>query len=182
MSTQPDAGKSQCSLLFFLATPAEEVGLEEAATARGLPFERIKKNESPWKEDYHWLGPVGDETIIAVRPARHHGRLVMGSIGLLGTAARALRFKVATGAQGIVQLGMAFGTDPRKQLAGGVLVSTSIIPYDNRDIRPASRNWLKGISDFADETRDAMIEANRPIACRNAAQFVLSALVNDAAG
>jgi adenosylhomocysteine nucleosidase len=176
---------------------------------------------------------------------------------------------------------MAFGIDPRKQIAGDVLVSTSIIPYDNRDIRPAPRSWLqrflcgdgymteylqanrelarpalverfrreqrrgghafgiylgamlsgaariqstfyrddlvrnvpagedpivggemegvgllaastaaddpiwcvvKGISDFADENRDLVIEANRPIACRNAAQFVLSALVNDAAG
>jgi adenosylhomocysteine nucleosidase len=49
---------------------------------------------------------------------------------------------VATAAQGIVQLGMAFGVDPRNQRAGDVLVSTSIIPYDNRDIRPAPRSWL----------------------------------------
>ena len=41
---------------------------------------------------------------------------------------------------------------------------------------------VKGIADFADENRDAVIDANRPIACRNAAQFVLSALVNDATG
>ncbi len=281
MPTRPNAAKSRCSLLLFLATPAEEVGLKEAAMARGLPFERIKKNESALGEDYHWLGPVGDEIVIAVRPARDGGRLVMGLIGVLGSAGRAMRFKVATGAQGIVQLGMAFGVDPRNQKAGDELVSTSIIPYDNRDIRPAPRRWLKrllcgdgyrteylqvnrelprpglvesfrreqrrgghafgvylgamlsgaarihcrfyrddlirnvpagedpivggemegvgllaastvpddpiwcvvkGISDFADEERDAVIEAHRPIACRNAAQFVLSALVNDATG
>jgi hypothetical protein len=38
----------------------------------------------------------------------------------------------------------------------------------------------KGISDFADEDRDAVIDTYRPIACRNAAEFVLAALVNDA--
>jgi adenosylhomocysteine nucleosidase len=39
---------------------------------------------------------------------------------------------------------------------------------------------VKGISDFADEGRDAAIEECRPIACRNAAAFVLAALTNDA--
>jgi adenosylhomocysteine nucleosidase len=41
---------------------------------------------------------------------------------------------------------------------------------------------VKGISDFADENRDAVINTNRPMACRNSAQFVLSALMNDAVG
>jgi hypothetical protein len=41
---------------------------------------------------------------------------------------------------------------------------------------------VKGISDFADENRDAVIEANRPVACRNAGLFVLSDLSNDAGG
>ena len=36
---------------------------------------------------------------------------------------------------------------------------------------------VKGICDFADENRDAEIEKTRPIACRNAALFVLSALL-----
>ena len=279
----PDQSKGRCSLLLLVATPAEERGLEEEVRVRGLPFERITKIDSPLREDYHWLGPVGNElAVIAMRPARTNDRrLVMGSIGLLGTAARAMRLKTATGAQGIVSLGMAFGIDPRSQKPGDVLVSTSIIPYDNRDINPARRWWLqrllcgegfvteysqasreparadlvelfrreqrqgghsfrvymgamlsgaarihssffrdelircvpagedpiiggemegvgllaastaatdpiwcvvKGISDFADENRDAVIEINRPIACRNAAAFVLSALLNDAAG
>jgi len=38
---------------------------------------------------------------------------------------------------------------------------------------------VKGISDFADEDRDAVINESRGPACRNAAAFVLSALVND---
>jgi adenosylhomocysteine nucleosidase len=205
----------------------------------------------------------------------------MGSIGLLGTAARGMRLRVATGAQGIVSLGMAFGINPATQNLGDILVSTSIIPYDNRDLRRADRSWIqrlfcgeryvtdysqanqeparsalvevfrreqrrgdhsyrvhlgamlsgaarihsrlfrdelvrsvpagddpiiggemegvgllatstastnpiwcivKGISDFADEDRDTVIRTNRPIACQNAASFVLSALTNDAEG
>jgi adenosylhomocysteine nucleosidase len=205
----------------------------------------------------------------------------MGAFGRLGSAAKALRFRVATGAQGIVQLGMAFGIDPRIQRPGDVLVSSSLVSYDNRTIKAAppsrlqrllrlepppyiidysntdrqparpslvelflrekkrgphpfdvhvgailsgaariqSRRFrdelvrgvpagedpvvggemegvgllaaslaandpiwcvVKGISDFADESRDAVIEECRPIACRNAAEFVLSALTNDA--
>ena len=277
MPTQSDPGKQQCSLLLFLAVPAEEKGLKEAVKARGLPFERIKKKDSLLGEDYFWLGPVGNEAaVIAMRPARSDDDdlPVMGSIGFLGTAARGMRLKMATGAQAIVQLGMAFGIDAEIQKPGDVLVSTSIIPYDNRDIKPApdgregyvteysqvSREparpalvelfrreqrrgghhfgvyrgamlsgaarihcsffrdelvrsvpagedpiiggemegvgllaasstaddpiWciVKGVSDFADENRDAVYVANRPIACRNAAEFVLSALTNDVAG
>ncbi len=41
--------------------------------------------------------------------------------------------------------------------------------------------WIivKGISDFADEQRDRVIKETRPVACRNAAQFVLSALLKE---
>jgi nucleoside phosphorylase len=270
--------KRQCTLLLFVATPAEEEALKQAARGRGLTFERIR---NPRLGEYHWLGVVGNETVIAIRPARERGRVVMGAIGRLGSAAKAIRLREATGAQGIVQLGMAFGIDPRYQRAGDVLVSSSLVPYDNRTIRAAPPSRLqrllhleppsyivdysgadreparpslvelffrererrahsfgihvgailsgaariqserfrdelvrglpadgdpivggemegvgllaasltaddpiwcvvKGISDFADESRDAVIEECRPIACRNAAEFVLSALTNDA--
>jgi nucleoside phosphorylase len=44
---------------------------------------------------------------------------------------------------------------------------------------PEDPAWVlvKGISDFADEDRDAVINSTRPLACRNAARFVLAALV-----
>jgi nucleoside phosphorylase len=167
----------------------------------------------------------------------------MGAIGRLGSAAKAIRFREATGAQGIVQLGLAFGISPQAQQLGDVLVSTSIIPYDNRDIGPSPEGsggyiveypeanrqqarpalvhlftreknrgghsfgiivggemegvgllaattapddpvWciVKGTSDFADENRDTVIGEGRSLACRNAAEFVLSALENDARG
>jgi nucleoside phosphorylase len=41
--------------------------------------------------------------------------------------------------------------------------------------------WIivKGISDFADEQRDRIIKETRPVACQNAAQFVLSTLLKE---
>jgi nucleoside phosphorylase len=254
-----------------LAVPAEEEALLEVARDRGLQVERVR---DPHLGEFHWLGVIGNETVIAVRPTKEGGRVKMGPIGRLGSAAKGLRFQQATGARGIVQLGMAFGIDPQRQELGDVLVSSSLIPYDNRDVKSApdgaggyvvdysnasreparppllqlflreqtrgghafgihigailsgaarissttfrdelrwgvpsgddpivggemegvgllaasiSRHdpiWcvVKGISDFADEDRDRVIGEARPRACRNAAQFLLSALVNDAAG
>jgi adenosylhomocysteine nucleosidase len=260
-----------------VATSAEEEALKQAAKGRNLTFEKTK---APGLGEYHWMGVVGNETVIAVGPTREQGRVVMGALGRLGSAAKGIRFREATGAQGIVQLGMAFGIDPRNQRPGDVLVSSYLILYDNRTIRSVPRSWIqrllhleqkyivehpdanrqparpslvelffrekergghpfdihvgailsgaarihsgrfrnelvrsvpagedpivggemegvgllaasltaddpiwcvvKGISDFADESRDAVIEKHRPIACQNAAEFVLSALVNDA--
>ncbi len=269
MPSSIDPAKTRCSLLFFLATPAEEDALREVAGSRGILFEKVGDRDLG---AYHWLGPVGNETVIAIRPSREGGIVAMGAHGRLGTASRGIQFREATGAQGIVQLGMAFGIDPRQQRPGDVLVSTDLVPYDNRDIRPrdgghpgwvadygntkresarpslidlfqrearrrrfpfsirfgamlsgaarihcasfrdelvrdlsngevpiiggemegvgllaASRSardpiWcvVKGISDFADEGRGAMIKESRPVACRNAAEFVLSALQDDA--
>ncbi len=284
MSTQRDPREGICSLLLLLAIPAEEKGLKQAAQARGLPFVKVRTGESRLAVDHYHLGPIGNETgVIALPPAKDaDDNLVMGSIGIFGTAARAMRLRAVTGARGVVQVGMAFGIDPGRQKAGDVLVSTSIIPYDNRDIKPAAREcprcgdrtlgfvteyqetrreparpalvelfrreqergkydfqvylgallsgaarihsgiyrdelarsvpgngeeqivggemegvgllcasvspddpiWcvVKGISDFADENRDAVIRTNRPVACLNAATFVLNALANDATG
>jgi adenosylhomocysteine nucleosidase len=131
-----------CSLLLFVATPTEEQALEREAKALDLPF---KKCRDDLLGEYHWLGAVGNESVIAIRPAREGGSVVMGAIGRLGSAARAIRFQQATGAQAIVQIGMAFGVNPAKQLLGDVVVSSSLIPYDNRDVNPAPRNLLDRI-------------------------------------
>src|SRR5262245_25201601 len=133
MPTPADPRKRQCTRLLVLATPTEEEALAEAATRRSLTFERIKDDRLG---EYHWLGDIGNETVIAVRPSRERGRVVMGALGRLGSAARGIRFQEATGAKGIVQLGMAFGIDPSRQRLGDVLVSTSLIPYDSRDVKP----------------------------------------------
>jgi nucleoside phosphorylase len=291
MDAREAPDKRQCGLLLFVATSSEEDALREAAKARGIPFERIRDRAG--LGDYYWLGKVGDERVIAVR-AKGMGPLSRG-----GSADLALRFCAATGASAVVQVGMAFGIAPKAQKFGDVLVSSSLIPYDNRDVRSISSRWhrllavaleklrllvdalsrrgaeltisypgryvieytratrqraspvlvslfqreqdrgahnfqvhvgallsggarihtrifrdelartvpagedpivggemegvgllgtadepnwcvVKGIVDFADEDRDAVYKQNRPTACRNAAEFVLSALVNDA--
>jgi len=255
----------QCSLLLFVSTPTEEQELENVVRKHDLLFE---KNKHPTLGEYHWLGTVGHETVIAIRPVRDRGQVVMGEMGRLGSAARGIQFREATGAIGIVQVGMAFGIDSTSQKLGDVLVATSLIPYDNRIVRAAHPNYItdysqatrqdarpalvalfgrerkrgkhsfgvhmgailsgaariqsrifrdelvmgvpdgedaivggemesvgllaattsaddpiwcvvKGISDFADENRDTTIATARPLACRNAAEFVLSALLND---
>jgi len=245
-----------CSLLLIVAVWSEEKALKEVATELGYRFE--KKSHSILGE-YFVIGKVGDFEVIAVRTE-------MGSFGFAGSAAKAIYFKTATTATTIIQLGMAFGIDPTNQKFGDVLVSSSIIPYDRRDVvatdhgyqfdyapafpasparssmvelftreqqqnelefrvqvgafisgstqissrlfrdemvrtlQPLTDNpiiggemegigllsvsnpddpaWVlvKGISDFADETRHSHIKETRPIACRNAARFVLTAL------
>lgn len=141
MIAEFEMNQRQCSLLPFVATPTEEESLEQSAGSRFLTVERIN---DPDLGEYSWFGAVGHETVIAVRPVREHGRVVMGALGRLGSAARAIRFREATGAQGIVQIGMAFGVDPKNQQFGDVLVSSAIIPYDIRTIgRPKRANLLK---------------------------------------
>lgn len=61
----------------------------------------------------------------------------MGPHGRLGSAAKGVRYLAATGAQGIIQVGMAFGVARGPQQIGDVLVSTSLIPYDKRDVKPS---------------------------------------------
>ena len=278
MATQQDAGKLQCSLLLFLATPAEEKGLEEAVTALGFHSSGSGSNESPLGKDYCWLGPVGDETIIAICPvetfmaaslwgrsalwglqpeqcgagwppglrnrATRHGlcastpetktlamclyrrRLSHTTIAIsgrpLGTGSsirlwgwvydRILASQPRAGPAGLVEQfrreqrrgGYAFGVHLRDAVRrrDSKAVSTETIQLECARRRGPDRRggdgrggpsrlistapddpiWcvVKGISDFADENRDAVIEENRPIACRNAAEFVLSALLNDA--
>ncbi|MGO8673258.1 MAG: hypothetical protein ACLQVD_18100 [Capsulimonadaceae bacterium] len=60
-------------------------------------------------------------------------------------------------------------------IIGGEMEGVGLLSVSPADI-PI---WIvvKGISDFADERRDAVITRTRPIACGNAARFVLSALI-----
>jgi adenosylhomocysteine nucleosidase len=62
------------------------------------------------------------------------------------------------------------------EIVGGEMEGVGLIAI-SPDRDPA---WIvvNGISDFADEDRDQVIEQNRPLACRNSADFVLRALLN----
>ncbi len=67
---------------------------------------------------YWWRDSVGN-----CSASRDKGRAVMGAHGRLGSAAKAVRYLAATGAQGILQVGMAFGIPHEGQEIGDVLVS-----------------------------------------------------------
>ena len=265
-----------CSLLLFVATSTEEDALKGEAGRLGLDFRKASALTAHFRErnlsDEAWtLGTIGGETVVVVGCSRIKGHSVMGPHGRLGSAAKGLRYLAATGAQGIIQVGTAFGIARGPQNLGDVLVSTLLIPYDKRDVKPSPREpgyvndynaveveparaalierclremertkfdfavhigamlsgaarihcarfrdelygsvphgndpivggemegvgllaaavkaddpaWcvVKGISDFADEQRDADIKTGLTLATRNAANFVLSSLVNDA--
>ena len=89
-----DLQKRRCTLLLFVATSTEENALKSEAARRGIPYEKVtdpQMEQYGWGE-YHWLGLVGSETVIAVRPTRENNNVVMGAQGRLGAAAKAIRF------------------------------------------------------------------------------------------
>lgn len=130
-----------CSLLLFAATSSEEEALREQAGNLGLPFQKDPALTKFFRDrglhDDAWtLGAIGGETVVAVGCSRIKGKPVIGPHGRLGSAAKGVRYLAATGAQGIIQVGMAFGIARGPQNLGDVLVSTSLIPYDKRDVKP----------------------------------------------
>ncbi len=139
-----------CTLLLFVATSTEEDALRVQAAKLGLDFRKdpaLRKyfGESGLKDEAWTLGTIGGETVVAVGCSRIRGNPVMGPHGRLGSAAKAVRYLAATGAQGIIQVGMAFGIARGPQKLGDVLVSTSLIPYDKRDVKasPKEPGYIK---------------------------------------
>jgi nucleoside phosphorylase len=133
-----------CSLLLFVATSAEEDALKGEADRLKLSFGKDPALTKHFRErglsDEAWtLGRIGGETVVAVGCSRIKGNPVMGPHGRLGSAAKAVRYLAATGAQGIIQVGTAFGIARGPQKLGDVLVSTSLIPYDKRDVKPSAQ-------------------------------------------
>lgn len=154
--TTPSLQWPVCSLLLFAATPAEETAIEEEAHALQLPLQKDATITTHFRElgfkDTVWkLGPIGAETVLVVGCSRVKGRVVMGPYGRLGSAAKGLRYLAASGAQGIIQVGMAFGASRVWQELGDVLVSSSLVPYDSRDVKPS--NSPPGYSSDYSETR-----------------------------
>lgn len=250
-----DGSSLRCDVLLFVATSSEKEKLKEAAGELELSF--VKKSGGSFR--YYDLGQVGTYKVMAVR-------CEMGPFSFDGSAARALAAQRETRATALISVGMAFGVDRGRQKLGDVLISKTLLPYDNRTItcsdgnvttdfgkvrayeaKPSllnmleayrasgefqpgvefgalltggarihcarfrdqlkdelkerggevvggemegagliatcpedSPNWVlvKGISDFADSQRDEEVEIGRPLACKNSALFVLTALKN----
>ena len=127
-----------CSLLLFVATSAEEEALQEQAAKLGLPFRKHSALTKHFREkglgDDAWsLATIGGETVVAVGCSRIKGRPVMGPHGRLGSAAKGIRYLAATGAQGIIQVGMAFGIARGPQKVGDVsILLKSVDPKHNK--------------------------------------------------
>jgi len=113
-----------CRTLLFVATPDEIRELQGAADDLHLPFEPIERESGT----YFDLGQVGTGTVYARQTA-------IGAIGFEGSAARAIYCSFETNARNIISVGMAFGINPLVQTAGDVLVASSLLPYDLRDVR-----------------------------------------------
>ncbi len=117
----------QCEKLIFVAVKTEVSALEFVASQeRKILFKRYRDKQKGLR--YFDLGQIGTDRVLAVQTT-------MGPLSHTGSAALALQYRTETRAQAIISMGMAFGTLPKSQRIGDVLVSTGIIPYDNRTIR-----------------------------------------------
>lgn len=111
-------------LLLFYATTTERQQIDAVSKELGLQFRR-REHRSLGR--YYRIGPVGDFDVIAVRTE-------MGPLNYGGSASKGIFFKIGTPATAIVQVGMAFGVDPKRQQLGDVVVSSSLIPYDRKKV------------------------------------------------
>lgn len=125
----------ECDLLLFVATQTERDLLRAAAVERGAAFDDISGEAGePLPGESYWLGTIGAERVIAVKTR-------MGAIGDGGSAALGLKYVSMTRATSIICLGMAFGISPTLQNYGDVLVSTSVFPYDDREVISDGESW-----------------------------------------
>lgn len=118
----------RCEYILLVATSSELKQLKDAAHRLSLKFERKKLVD---RGDYYDLGRIAGEDsshVIALR-------VDMGAHGFGGSASKAIHFRGASGAQSIICVGMAFGISPTTQRVGDVLVSTGLLPYDDRTVR-----------------------------------------------
>jgi nucleoside phosphorylase len=130
--TEGVLGPLGCDLLILVATPTEEQQLKTVARELGLAFQ--PRNAGSLVGEYFSIGRVGDFVVNAVRSE-------MGPLSHGGSASRGILCQQATGATALVQLGMAFGVDRVHQTIGDVLVSTAVLPYDNRDVRTENDDY-----------------------------------------
>ena len=146
--TDQEKEELRCDVLLFIATSTEKDALREAARQAGFQFQR---RAIDGVGRFYVLGVIGSTKVNAVATD-------LGPFSYGGSASRAIHFRIATGATAIIQLGMAFGIDPERQRLGDVLVSTSLIPYDLREVRAAGtvREAMPGDEDEIDAVGDGL--------------------------
>ncbi len=128
-----------CDVLLFFATPSEEDALKIAAQELAIPF-RLQRHDVVGK--YCRLGMLGNLDVVAVKTE-------IGPLRFGGSASRGIIAQSFTGATAIIQIGMAFGTDPETQRIGDILVSTEVIPYDSRTVASDTDGTRPYIVDYS---------------------------------
>ncbi|HSN98507.1 MAG TPA: hypothetical protein VLS89_09415 [Candidatus Nanopelagicales bacterium] len=134
--------------ILFVVTETEREQMRAAVEARGRPF----TTRQGLMGDYDDLGIVGFSRLCVAQ-------IDEGALRHRGSASQAIRWMDWAGARGVIAVGMAFGIDRETQRHGDVLVSTHVLPYDQRTIKskdeiplteypkvhalPASRGLLK---------------------------------------
>jgi adenosylhomocysteine nucleosidase len=103
------------------------------------------------------------------RRGGHQYRIHVGAILSGAARIRSGRFR------GELVSGVPGGEHP---IVGGEMEGVGLLAASTASDDPV---WcvVKGICDFADKNQQESMERYRTIACRNAAEFVLAALVND---
>ncbi len=114
----------QCTHLLIVATRSEQEQLARAATDLGLPFAERKGRTTT----YFDLGAAGPGRVLALRTAE-------GPFSFGGSAAQAIYSRLETQAVGgMIGVGTCFGVDRATQAVGDVIVSSALVPYDNRNV------------------------------------------------
>lgn len=116
----------RCDVILFVATKTEEAALIFAAKELGLSF-RLHQDPGDGQE-YFDLGVLEKQRVLAARTE-------MGPFAHGGAASRAIQLRFATRATSLISVGMAFGCLPQGQRYGDILLSTGVIPYDERIVR-----------------------------------------------
>lgn len=114
-----------CDLLIFTAVSSEEKALRRVAGEMQLEYAKARTD---LLGEYIDLGTIGRNRVLAVQTH-------MGPFSSNGSAAKALQWLAVTKASAIIGVGMAFGTLPKLQKYGDVLVATSLLPYDYKIVR-----------------------------------------------
>jgi hypothetical protein len=137
-----------CDLLLFVTTQSEVEALTKVSEEMRIP---MRKEDSRLGE-YFDLGSVGADRVLAVKTR-------------MGARIFSRRYRDH----------LVANVPPTKEpIIGGEMEGVGLVAVCAAD-KPI---WcvVKAISDFADETRDGMIETTRATACENAIRFVLATL------
>lgn len=146
-----------CAYLLLVATETEERTLRNVASEFGLTCTERQGRAGTYLD----LGEVGIGRVLALRTE-------MGPFGYGGSAAQAIYARTETVARsGVISMGMCFGVRRETQAMADVVIASSLVPYDDRDVesdgglpvvsygRVKRRPAKAGLKEMLERARDA---------------------------